>query len=472
MARWSLAGVTLVLLSACTAPFPVDSSSRAATTGETRLKVATWNLEWLADQVGEGTVPREDEDYARLKKYADRLDADIIALQEVEGIEGVSRVFDPAVYDIHIADNNWVQRTGFAYRKGLGFTVEPDYYDLSLGDSLRSGAVVRLDTDAASVRFMSVHLKASCPSGPLDASSDCERLAEQVPILEAWIDANAEQEVPFVILGDFNRRFFATSNEEFWTEIDDADPANADLYSPTEGHAGDCWGWTDYIDHIVLDRQATQWWADDSFVQQVFDDADSAYESVLSDHCPIASDLVIPGSGGDSGDGTDDQGDGSDTDDTGDTDDTDDTGGTTDNGDSGTGDADDTGDPGDESEDSGETDDTSDGEDTHSDDSGDTDDTGETGDTSDSGESGSGETNDGDGQGDTDTADSSDGPGSDVGDDTPPPMSGGDTFEASCSCRAPTHGSPLSTWTWLVCLAVPLTYHRRTGGRGHAKVPR
>jgi exonuclease III len=48
------------------------------------LKVATWNIEHLRDGIGEGPNPRDQADFDRLEAYAEILDADVIAFQEVE----------------------------------------------------------------------------------------------------------------------------------------------------------------------------------------------------------------------------------------------------------------------------------------------------------------------------------------------------------------------------------------------------
>jgi hypothetical protein len=56
------------------------------------LRVATWNLEWLAEKDGAGCRPRTGADYAALKEFADGLDADVIAFQEVESVAAAQRV--------------------------------------------------------------------------------------------------------------------------------------------------------------------------------------------------------------------------------------------------------------------------------------------------------------------------------------------------------------------------------------------
>ncbi len=72
--------------------------SAAARAGE--LKIAAWNIEHLAAADGEGCKPRTDADYAVLAAYAEALDADVIALQEVQSEAAARRVFPANEYDI------------------------------------------------------------------------------------------------------------------------------------------------------------------------------------------------------------------------------------------------------------------------------------------------------------------------------------------------------------------------------------
>ena len=83
------------------------------------LKVATWNIEHLRDGIGEGPNPRDQADFDRLKAYAELLDADVIAFQEVESQAAAERVFDPAIYQIFISSRNHTRRTGFAVRNSV-----------------------------------------------------------------------------------------------------------------------------------------------------------------------------------------------------------------------------------------------------------------------------------------------------------------------------------------------------------------
>jgi endonuclease/exonuclease/phosphatase family metal-dependent hydrolase len=203
---------------------PATDETGAATVP---LKLATWNLEWLSRTSGTGTVKRTDADYERLEKYAARLNADIVAVQEVDGEEALRCVFDDAVYDYHVASQTGVQLTGFVYRSTLTVTKNPDLAELDVG-GVRNGTDLTVTVDGHSLRLLSVHLESGCFDQPLTTpGNDCTKLSAQLPVLESWIDARAGAGEPFVVLGDLIRRMKA--GEAFYTEIDDGQPPNADL---------------------------------------------------------------------------------------------------------------------------------------------------------------------------------------------------------------------------------------------------
>jgi hypothetical protein len=68
------------------------------------IKVATLNMNNLHHVLGEPlrdrAPARSEEDYELLRKYRDRLGADIIALQEVNGPKAAGLVFPPDEYDL------------------------------------------------------------------------------------------------------------------------------------------------------------------------------------------------------------------------------------------------------------------------------------------------------------------------------------------------------------------------------------
>ncbi len=259
------------------------------------LKIATWNIENLT--VG------ANKDYLSLQDYAKDLDADIIALQEVDGKEAAEQIFNSGGFNFYFSSRNNPQRTGFAVRKGINVVQNPDYDALNVSGGLRHGTDITVSTDTSQIRLLSIHLKSFCFSGSLTGSplGDCGRLSQQVPILEDWIDSRAREEIPFAVMGDFNRRL-NIPGDDLWEEIDDGVPANADLTKITEGRTSDCFDgqYPQYIDHIVLDKQSNQWLVANSFDQELYGQP-IANQRQLSDHCAIAVTIDMPGTLGSGG---------------------------------------------------------------------------------------------------------------------------------------------------------------------------
>ena len=266
--------------------------------GAITLKLATWNIAWLDSEPGDGENAREERDYALLRSYAQRLDADIVAFQEVENELAARRVFEPELYAIVMEERDDPLRVGFAYKRDLaarGVSIQrnPDYVALDLG-GLRRGIDVTLEAQGWSLRLLNVHLKAGCWSDAAKDQAACVKLRTQLARLEDWIDARASEGVAFVVLGDFNRRLPA--RDRFWRELDDSEPPNADLSAPGQRLKPACWGgaFPGFVDHFVLDRLATAYLIESSFEELVYEERGAAARQRLSDHCPLALRLALP----------------------------------------------------------------------------------------------------------------------------------------------------------------------------------
>jgi len=290
------------------------TSSHAA---PAELKIATWNLEWFmtpetlraltpactpadAPRIGaRRSVPcdvaqglaRSREDIAALKRHARALGADVIALQEVDGPEAARLVFPD--HEFCFSGRIAVQNNGFAIRRGVPFLCGPELTDLSLNDDVRRGVELRLFPGTAKeMRLLSVHLKSGCARDSLESTrASCGELARQLPVLERWIDAQAADHKPFAVLGDFNRDLRREpAGLSIWTEIDDADPPDADLVNTADGKAfQNCMNsqtFSGYIDYIILSRQMARGLVRDSFGRELFPPKD-AQRRKMSDHCPV-----------------------------------------------------------------------------------------------------------------------------------------------------------------------------------------
>ena len=237
-----------------------------------RLTLATWNLEWMmTPEVFDGLAPHcfapdrrgagdarsipcdlvrrgrwSPEDLDRIRRFAAEVRADVIALQETDGVEAARRIFPDRAFCF--TRRRQVQNVGFAIRPGLAFRCNPDVRALGLPENdVRWGADVTIQPGTPrEFRLLAVHLKSACHRDSLaSVRPDCRTLQRQVPALEDWIDARAASGQAFGVVGDFNRRFDRERGAArdaggriiaLWPEIDDGDPPGADLVDPGKEH--------------------------------------------------------------------------------------------------------------------------------------------------------------------------------------------------------------------------------------------
>jgi endonuclease/exonuclease/phosphatase family metal-dependent hydrolase len=277
----------------------------ALPTRATELKLATWNIAWLTlrpagdPELPNGLEVRAPSDLDRLAAYARRLDADIVALQEVDGPEAAARIFDPRAYAFFFAEESDVQRSGFAVRRKLRAVRNPDLAALDVRAharrSLRRGTDITIEAAGGDrLRLLSVHLNSGCRDGRLERPfPECEALAAQAEVLAGWVAARRREGAAFAILGDFNRRMTGARDDL----LDHLGPPP--LLRATEGVSDPCWSGGDrgarpFIDHILLGGGAERWVQRDSLRVLVYAERDPALRPRLSDHCPVSVRLRLP----------------------------------------------------------------------------------------------------------------------------------------------------------------------------------
>jgi endonuclease/exonuclease/phosphatase family metal-dependent hydrolase len=276
------------------------------------LKVASWNIAWLGSHEYN---QRKASDYQQLANYAKELNADVIALQEVESAEWARKVLGDN-YNYYFSTREWVQRVGVAVKKSAGLTVTAQEYKALDVDNVRHGMDISLSRNGKELTLLAVHLKSGCFNEPLDDKSiklmanastkeirrkeACSILSKQIKPLENWLDQQAKEDKAYLVLGDFNRRFVNdislkySEEQGLWQALDDDEQQT--LWTPTLGVNSDCWSgyYKDYIDHIVFNPKAKNMYQANSFNQLVFKEKYTKEISrLLSDHCPISVKLML-----------------------------------------------------------------------------------------------------------------------------------------------------------------------------------
>lgn len=302
------------------------------------LRIATWNIEWLmtpatydelwarCDPAGQprshehalpcvpGREPpprRQAADLDALARIAESLDADVVALQEVDGPAAARLVFRRGwALDCFIRRAH-PQKVGFAIRAGIPYRCNAELAELDLDGASRAGADVTLwPGTPRAVRILGVHLKSGCPEGPLirhdggGTREPCIKLSRQVSILARWAQAREREGVAYAIAGDFNRRLEQDARFDAGRDlqrprnllagINAGLPPQSPMLPVTAGepytrcHGGDRHkAWIDNV--LISSRLAARARARD-FEAHRYDDR-LARERQLSDHCPISVEL-------------------------------------------------------------------------------------------------------------------------------------------------------------------------------------
>ena len=235
---------------------PEEWSAQPASTAIGKLRIATWNMAWLANdalspvqaqncrneakakpnlddrpsvECRKGAPFRQVADYERLAKHAKTVGADIIGIQEVQGLPAIQKILDgdlaaaadtsayvqKGTYFLAAYSQGGWQKTAVAIRRSILDPSTPPVVRefVSLGDALprdkRGGLEVEVKLrDGSKLTLLSVHLKSRCVEEALDASTDhCRQLAKQAPALGAWVAQKELARERYIVLGDFNRNF-------------------------------------------------------------------------------------------------------------------------------------------------------------------------------------------------------------------------------------------------------------------------
>jgi endonuclease/exonuclease/phosphatase family metal-dependent hydrolase len=259
------------------------------------VKLSTWNLNWFSVHPARDDIPpdaphRTQADIVSLRAYADHLNADIVALQEVDGAASAAALFPPERYTIITIHQDVAQLVGLAVRRPIGVRQNPDVVSLDTEPEaathrLRYGLDATLTFPAGqTLRLLAVHLKTGCITDRMTTSRrpSCALLSQQIPPLAAWLAARAADSVPFAILGDFNRDF--DQPETMLTTLRQSAP----LLRVTEGSSDPCWSGGPFIDHIFLGGPARAWLVPASLRVMTYATHNPADRNRLSDHCAVS----------------------------------------------------------------------------------------------------------------------------------------------------------------------------------------
>ena len=277
------------------------------------LTIATWNLEWLvspatshaarlACRSGQRSslpcdvtqdIARDSADFARLAAYARKLDADIVAFQEVENEAIARRIFRG--YRICMTAGGGVQHLGFAVRPEVAHRCGPVVDSLSVDGRTREAMAMQVLTARGKpIELLAVHLKSGCSRDPLESdSAACRLLRQQAARLGQWIAARGAEHADFIVMGDFNRVPPDSPDDEFWQAVQTAPSQLLAEQLPFRNcFAGQ--PFSAFIDHVLLSRGLAGRIVPGSAQHWGYEAADIVRYH-LSDHCPVSISLAFSG---------------------------------------------------------------------------------------------------------------------------------------------------------------------------------
>lgn len=234
------------------------------------LNVVTWNIEFLSE---------ENTNFDKVSEIVEDLDADVIAIQEINSISGF----------VNLA-NQLPEWTGYYRDIGgsldLGFLVKTDAF-LSIGEVFEAVDTSPRETigielthiSGLEVTLLNIHLK--CCGEP----GDFEQREQASIAIKNYIDQNLADEA-VILLGDFNDEI-ASSSSPFQNFKEDASNYQfADIGIANGSSFNFSYpSWPSHLDHLLI--------TDELFdlvglVQTITaEDCVSSYSSQVSDHRPV-----------------------------------------------------------------------------------------------------------------------------------------------------------------------------------------
>ncbi len=204
---------------------------------QSRIRIASWHIDDLWHEAGKAlrvaengsaVTVRSGDDFEALRRQAELLDADVIALQSIGSPQAARRVLPAGSYHLvfsrqlalrYASDNRSLsdprRRTGYtaiAVRRNRAVRVQRvvDVPELALSGEAIAGAqrtpaglAVELRIGGEALWLLAVDLNEACAQA--EGTGQCPTLDRQVEILGKWVDDKLGEDVSYVIAGSLNR---------------------------------------------------------------------------------------------------------------------------------------------------------------------------------------------------------------------------------------------------------------------------
>lgn len=270
-----------------------------------KLTVATWNVEHLAYPIDTGCKPRTAVQINAMREYVQDVDADIFALQEVASERAVRLLFPADTWQVFMSprpdseayecrgsgQSSTQQKVAYAVKNNIKVTRAQELSALGLDQpGLRYGLELDIQSELGSVTLLNVHMKSGCFVDNYLRSNreSCQIFAQQAPILDAWVEAQENNGIQYVLLGDFNHRLSAPYNHLTRQLMANSDGSESSLYHTTAQLIGCHPYYPAPIDLVFVGGMKQRHY---DYVYQAHTFADMQPKEMLSDHCAVSLEI-------------------------------------------------------------------------------------------------------------------------------------------------------------------------------------
>lgn len=283
-----LASFALLLVSA------VNSNLASANS----LRVVTWNTEHLAAHDGAGCKARDTESYSQMRQYAQSLDADIVALQEVGSFAAVERIFPASQWQIIMSSRtdspsytcrenklaSTQQKVAFVVKKPIlikRVNHLTEFANAKVG--AREAIHLQIDHQGKNLNLLNVHLKSGCfvENYKNSTKSSCLVFKKQADYLQTYLYKQNLAKDYWLVLGDFNHHL-AKKGNRLRQELLSLSTSQQNLSIATDNLKSCHPKYPDPIDHMVLSKPLKQALTPSSVRFHHYDSP-----LMLSDHCAL-----------------------------------------------------------------------------------------------------------------------------------------------------------------------------------------
>lgn len=249
------------------------------------ITIGTFNIAWLGDGLDD-KEPRTKDDIRNINQVITAINADILALQEIENSKAIQNIVDTTKYNLFISSFPKEQKTALIISKKIQVLNTYQLDAISLGnEDLRPGLVAYCKHNGYDFFVGSFHFKSTSryDDTPFKKSRSFDIRKEQSLILVDEIKKLIldKKDEDVILLGDFNDNPSKNNSNITALENDEFDFLTSDMMSCKYSI------WKS-IDHIIVSKPIKNKVVASTLamidINTMFDENEA---KKVSDHCPI-----------------------------------------------------------------------------------------------------------------------------------------------------------------------------------------